>query len=500
MKIYGRFFTVEYSIYKDIAKRTGGDIYIGVVGPVRTGKSTFIKRFMQTVVLPNIDDSYSKERARDEMPQSAAGKTVMTTEPKFVPDEAVEVQIENNITMRVKMIDCVGYIVSEALGTLENGQERMVHTPWQEEPMPFVAAAEYGTEKVIKDHSTIGIILTTDGSIGEISRQSYIPAEERVVAEMKAIGKPFAIVLNSAHPQSEESMALAYELEEKYQAPVALVNCLELDFEDISRILELILHEFPVAELSFELPSWVCGLDELHPIKQSVYETVTQIAENIQKIGDIPHAVELLNQNEYINGYNICEINLGVGTAKIVPEFSDSLYYSVLSELTDFDITNEAQLIALLRELAVMKKQYERVAESLQMAETKGYGIVMPTIDELRLEEPEIVKQNNGYGVRLRASAQSIHMIRANIETEINPIVGTEQQSEELVKHMLTEFGTAPEKLWSSNMFGRSLYELVNDGLHSKLEHMPDDSRTKLSETLERIINEGSNGLICILL
>ncbi len=491
---------MEYSIYKDIAKRTGGDIYIGVVGPVRTGKSTFIKRFMQTVVLPNIDDSYSKERARDEMPQSAAGKTVMTTEPKFVPDEAVEVQIENNITMRVKMIDCVGYIVSEALGTLENGQERMVHTPWQEEPMPFVAAAEYGTEKVIKDHSTIGIILTTDGSIGEISRQSYIPAEERVVAEMKAIGKPFAIVLNSAHPQSEESMALAYELEEKYQAPVALVNCLELDFEDISRILELILHEFPVAELSFELPSWVCGLDELHPIKQSVYETVTQIAENIQKIGDIPHAVELLNQNEYINGYNISEINLGVGTAKIVPEFSDSLYYSVLSELTDFDITNEAQLIALLRELAVMKKQYERVAESLQMAETKGYGIVMPTIDELRLEEPEIVKQNNGYGVRLRASAQSIHMIRANIETEINPIVGTEQQSEELVKHMLTEFGTAPEKLWSSNMFGRSLYELVNDGLHSKLEHMPDDSRTKLSETLERIINEGSNGLICILL
>ncbi len=491
---------MEYSIYKDIAKRTGGDIYIGVVGPVRTGKSTFIKRFMQTVVLPNIDDSYSKERARDEMPQSAAGKTVMTTEPKFVPDEAVEVQIENNITMRVKMIDCVGYIVSEALGTLENGQERMVHTPWQEEPMPFVAAAEYGTEKVIKDHSTIGIILTTDGSIGEISRQSYIPAEERVVAEMKAIGKPFAIVLNSAHPQSEESMALAYELEEKYQAPVALVNCLELDFEDISRILELILHEFPVAELSFELPSWVCGLDELHPIKQSVYETVTAIAENIQKIGDIPHAVELLNQNEYINGYTISEINLGVGTARIVPEFSDSLYYSVLSELTDFDITNEAQLIALLRELAVMKKQYERVAESLKMAETKGYGIVMPTIDELRLEEPEMVKQNNGYGVRLRASAQSIHMIRANIETEINPIVGTEQQSEELVKHMLKEFETDPEKLWSSNMFGRSLYELVNDGLHSKLEHMPDDSRTKLSETLERIINEGSNGLICILL
>ena len=491
---------MEHSIYKDISERTGGDIYIGVVGPVRTGKSTFIKRFMQSVVLPNIEDGYSKERARDEMPQSAAGKTVMTTEPKFVPDEAVNIRIDDNITMRVKMIDCVGYIVSEALGTLENGQERMVNTPWQEEPMPFVAAAEYGTEKVIKDHSTIGMIITTDGTIGEISRESYLPAEERVVAELKELGKPFAIVLNSAHPTSDESIALAYELEEKYSAPVALINCLELDFEDISHILELVLHEFPVSEISFKLPSWISSLDNIHPIKESLRKSVSQLSDSISKIGDIKKYVNLLEQNEYIDGFDIKDINLGTGKATIELDFADSLYFSVISEMSGFEIQSETQMIELLKELSVMKRQYERVAEALSMAEEKGYGIVMPTIDELRLEEPAIVKQNGGYGVRLCASAQSIHMIRANIETEINPIVGTEQQSEEIVKYMLKEFEEEPGKIWNSNMFGKSLYELVNEGLHTKLEHMPDESRTKLSETLERIINEGSNGLICIIL
>ncbi len=491
---------MEHSIYKDISERTGGDIYIGVVGPVRTGKSTFIKRFMQTIVLPNIDDGYSKERARDEMPQSAAGKTVMTTEPKFVPDEAVGIKIDNNITMRVKMIDCVGYIVSEALGTLENGQERMVHTPWQEEPMPFVEAAEFGTEKVIKDHSTIGIMLTTDGSIGEISRESYIPAEERVVSELQEIGKPFAIVLNSAHPSDENSIALAYSLEEKYKAPVALINCLELDFDDISHILELILQEFPVDEIAFSVPSWVNELESIYPVKAAVRSSISQVAEAVEKIGDLSGACELIGSNEYIEAYEISEINLGNGTAQIDLSFSEALYYSVISELTGFEIEDEAKMISLLRELSVMKSKYDRVVEALAMAEEKGYGIVMPNIEDLRLEEPEIVKQNGGYGVRLRASAQSIHMIRANIETEISPIVGTEQQSEELVKYMLKEFESEPGKLWNSNMFGKSLYELVNEGLHTKLEHMPDDSRTKLSETLERIINEGSNGLICILL
>lgn len=491
---------MEYSIYKDIAERTGGDIYIGVVGPVRTGKSTFIKRFMQSLVLPNIDDQYSKERAKDEMPQSAAGKTVMTTEPKFVPDEAVTVKFEDNVSMRVKMIDCVGYIVSEALGTLENGQERMVNTPWQEEPMPFVQAAEYGTEKVIKDHSTIGVLVTTDGTIGEISRESYIPAEERVVAELKAIGKPFVIVLNSSEPASDTAIALAYELEEKYEAPVALVSCVDLDFEDISHILELVLKEFPVGEIQFKIPSWIAALESIHPVKSSLKETVSRMAEAIKKIGDIKASLNRLDENEFIEAYSVSEINLGNGIASISLNFSDELYYSVLSELTGFDISGESELIELLKDLSVMKTQYERVAEALAMTEEKGYGIVMPSKEELHLEAPEIIKQNGGYGVKLSASAESIHMIRANIKTEINPIVGTEQQSEEMVKYMLKEFESDPQELWNSNMFGKTLYELINDGLYSKLEHMPEDSRAKLSETLERIINEGSNGLICILL
>lgn len=500
MKIQREDFVVEHSIYKDISERTGGDIYIGVVGPVRTGKSTFIKRFMQNVVLPNIDDGYSKERARDEMPQSAAGKTVMTTEPKFVPDEAVSVLIDGNVAMRVKMIDCVGYIVSEALGTLENGQERMVHTPWQEEPMPFVEAAEYGTRKVINDHSTIGILVTTDGSIGDISRESYIPAEERVVSELKAIGKPFAILLNSSVPDSDEARALAYEIEEKYSAPVALVSCIDLDLEDISHILALVLEEFPVTEIAFSVPSWVSALDAVHPIKLSLRSSICDMASEVGKVGDVKSALETLDRNEYVESFSIDEINLGNGVASISLKFADSLYYSVISELSGFDISSESELITLLRETAEMKSRYERVAEALEMAERKGYGIVMPSVDELKLQEPEIVKQSGGYGVRLSASAQSIHMIRANIETEINPIVGTEQQSADLLRSLLNEFETEPSRLWSTNMFGKTLYELINEGLHTKLEHIPDESRTKLSETLERIVNEGSNGLICIIL
>ena len=490
----------EHSIYKDIAERTGGDIYIGVVGPVRTGKSTFIKRFMESLVLPNMTDVYSRDRARDEMPQSAAGKTVMTTEPKFVPDEAVTVSIDDCASLRVKMIDCVGYIVPEALGTIENGQPRMVHTPWQEEPMPFVEAAEMGTEKVIKEHSTIGMLITSDGTIGEISRESYVAAEERIVAELKEIGKPFAMVLNSSDPTAEASVALAYELEAKYGVPVALVSCIDLDAEDIRRILELVLHEFPVSEIRIKMPAWISTLDDSHKVKSSVSESIRDCAARINKTGDIKEAFSTLGENEYIRSSVIEDIDLGTGKAVINVTFNDALYYSVLSELGGFEISNDAELISLLRELSEMKSRYERVAEALSMAEEKGYGIVMPTVDELRLEEPEIVKQSGGYGVKLCASAQSIHMIRANIETEINPIVGTEQQSEEIVRYMLKEFEEDPGKIWESNVFGKSLYELVNEGLHNKLEHMPEESRTKLSETLERIINEGSGGLICIIL
>ena len=490
----------EHSIYKDIAERTGGDIYIGVVGPVRTGKSTFIKRFMEALVLPNIAEGYSRERARDEMPQSAAGKTVMTTEPKFIPDEAVQISVDGCSNLKVKMIDCVGYIVPEALGTIEDGQPRMVRTPWREDPMPFVEAAEMGTHKVISEHSTIGMLVTTDGTIGDISRASYIEAEERIVNELKELGKPFAMILNSAHPESEAAIALAYELEAKYQIPVALVSCIDLDAEDIRHILELVLHEFPVTEIKISLPEWTTALDDDHRIKISVLNSIRSCAEKVRKAGDIRKAFQSLSENEYIKSATVDHIDLGTGSAHVSTFMRDGLYYSVISELTGFDIDGEEELISLLKMLAKMKARYDKVEAALDEAEGRGYGIVMPDVSELHLADPEIVKQPGGYGVRLRASAQSIHMIRANIETEINPIVGTEQQSEDLVRYMLNEFEEDPQKIWESNMFGKSLYELVNEGLHSKLEHMPEASRIKLSETLERIINEGSGGLICIIL
>lgn len=490
----------DHSIYKDISERTGGDIYIGVVGPVRTGKSTFIKRFMESLVLPNIEEGYSRERARDEMPQSAAGKTVMTTEPKFIPDEAVPINVDGTSNFKVKMIDCVGYIVPEALGAIEDGQPRMVRTPWSNDPMPFVEAAEMGTRKVITDHSTIGMLVSCDGSIGEIKRESYVEAEERIVRELKELGKPFAIILNSAHPTSDAAVALAYELEAKYEAPVALVSCMDLDAEDIRHILELVLFEFPVCEVKVDLPEWICALECDHKIKRSLLQSISACAEGVDKAGNVNEAFADLENNEYIKSARVDGIDLGNGCASISVTMADGLYYTVISELTGFDVKNERELIDLLRELALMRGKYERVAEALQSAESKGYGIVMPDPAELRLADPEIVKQPGGYGVKLSASAQSIHMIRANIETEISPIVGTEQQSEDLVKYMLREFEEDPQSIWQSNMFGKTLYELVNEGLHSKLEHMPESSRQKLSETLERIINEGSGGLICIIL
>ena len=490
----------EHSIYQDIAERTGGDVYIGVVGPVRTGKSTFIKRFMEALVLPNIGEGYSRERARDEMPQSAAGKTVMTTEPKFIPDQAVPIQIDDCASLRVKMIDCVGYIVPEALGTIENGQPRMVRTPWQEEPMPFVEAAEMGTQKVITEHSTIGMLITTDGSIGDISRQSYVEAEERIVGELKALGKPFAMILNSVNPTSESAMNLAYELEEKYGVPVALVSCLELDAEDIRHILELVLHEFPVAEIALHLPEWTRALDADHPIRRSLLSSIRKCADRVSKIGDVKDAFSDLGDNEYIKNAEINLIDLGTGRVRISMEPIDGLYYQVISELTGFEIEGEQELIALLRRLAVVQEEYNKIEGALRDAQEKGYGIVMPDIEDMTLEEPRIVKQAGGYGVKLRAGAQSIHMIRANISAEVSPMVGSEQQSEDLVKYMLREFEEDPKKIWESHMFGKSLYELVNEGLHAKLEHMPEASRTKIGDTLEKIINEGSNGLICIIL
>ena len=490
----------EHSIYKDIAQRTGGDIYIGVVGPVRSGKSTFIKRFMEEMVLPNIEDANVRERARDEMPQSAAGKTVMTTEPKFVPDNAVNIGFDDGTQVRAKLIDCVGYIVDGAMGAIENGEPRMVRTPWRDEPVPFVEAAEMGTKKVIEEHSTIGMLVTTDGSIGEIPRESYVAAEERIVNELKALGKPFAIVLNSSVPSSKKSVDLAYELEAKYGAPVALVSCLELDGEDIKQILSMILSEFPIAEMKINIADWLGALDSEHPIKSSVFDSIRKAVSGIKKIGDANKALSVLNENEYVERVITKEINMGEGSARLEIEIKPELFYRVISEMTGMEISGERELVSTLAELASLKSKFERVAEALDEAEEKGYGIVMPNVDELRLEEPEIIKRSGGYGVRLRASAQSIHMIRANIETEINPIVGSEQQSEELIKYVLHEFEEDPKRIWESNMFGKSLYALMNEGLHTKLSNIPEESRTKLSETLERIINEGSGGLICIIL
>ena len=490
----------DTSIYKDIAERTGGDVYIGVVGPVRSGKSTFIKKFMESLVLPNIPEGYERDRARDELPQSAAGKTVMTTEPKFIPDEAVEISPTGNGKMRVRMIDCVGYVIPEAMGIFEDGQPRFVRTPWSETPVPFVQAAEDGTHRVICNHSTIGMVVTSDGTIGEISRDAYVAAEERVVRELKEIGKPFAVILNSAKPNSDEAMALGHELEKKYGVPVALVSCLELDGEDINHILEMILNEFPIAEVRVKLPLWTKSLPATHAILTSITDSVRTCAEKADRIGLLNEAYAALSDNEYVESAEFGELDLGTGKAVLNVELNEDLFYTTLGELSSLEINDESDLLPLLCELAEIKRKYERVAEALNDVEERGYGIVMPDVSELRLEEPEIIRKQNGYGVKLSASAQSIHMIRANIETEINPMVGSEQQSEDLVKYLLHEFEESPASIWESNIFGKSLYELVNEGLHSKLEHMPDDARTKLSETLERIINEGSGGLICILL
>lgn len=488
------------NIYNDIAERTGGDIYIGVVGPVRTGKSTFIKRFMEQIVLPNITDSFERERARDEMPQTAAGKTVMTTEPKFVPDKAVNVKLGDATNMRVKLADCVGYVVPEALGMLEDGHSRMVLTPWSDEPMPFEVAAEIGTKKVIFEHSTVGIMVTTDGSIGELPRYVYEDAERRVINELKSIGKPFAILLNSADPGSEKAINLALELEKNYGAPVALVNALDLNADDIRHLMELLLLEFPIRMIDVELPSWTSALDREHWLIKSLSESIGSCASSIRKLGEIPSAFNALFEHEYIKDAIITSTNCGKGVTHLEIKLKEPLYYKVISELTGFSIDNEEALVTQMRDLARIKERYDKISEALDMVEEKGYGIVMPEVEDLTLNEPEIIKRSGSYGVRLKASAPSIHMIKANIETEINPIVGSEQQSEDLIRYLMREFEEDPVKIWSSNLFGKTLYELITEGLHTKLDNMPDDARSKLGETLEKIINEGSGGLICILL
>ncbi len=488
----------DLTIYKDIAKRTQGDIYIGVVGPVRTGKSTLINRFMQALVIPFMDTGVKKERARDEMPQSASGKTVMTTEPKFVPEEAAHIQLDENVSFRMRMIDCVGYIVPGAIGHTEDGETRMVMTPWSKSPMAFEEAAEIGTKKVITDHSTIGIVVTTDGSIGEIERNSYIDAEARIISEMKNTGKPFVTVLNSSHPKEKNTLLLAKQLEEKYDIPVLPVNCGEMGESDIKEILKAVLYEFPVSEIRVSLPSWI-DVWESSALKKELYEEVTKAVNGIRRTGEIQHVFSGFNTASGGTAHTE-NVDLGSGTSEITVTLPESVFYSALGEYSGFDITDEKSLFALLGQLKKVNDDYARVSGALEEVNRTGYGIVTPGIDDLTLDEPEIVRQPGGYGVRLKASAPSIHMIKANIQTELAPTVGTEKQSEELVEFLLREFEEDPKKIWSSNMFGKTLYELIGEGINAKLAHMPEDARGKLSETLQRIINEGSGGLICILL
>lgn len=490
----------EYNIYNDIAERSQGDVYIGVVGPVRTGKSTFIKKFMDMLVIPNIENTYQAERARDELPQSASGRTIMTTEPKFIPNEAVEISLGDNAHLKVRMIDCVGYIVDSSLGYVEDDEPRMVSTPWFDEPIPFGEAAEIGTRKVITEHSTIGLVVTTDGSITEIDREDYIEAEERVINELKEINKPFIVMLNSVNPLSKDTQRLKDELAAKYGVSVLAVNCEELQPADIHDIIETVLFEFPLKEIDISIPDWIEGLDGEHWLKKNIYGAVMDNIENVSRIRDVRALSDGLDANEFVQRAYIDGMDLGDGMVKLSMELPQSLYFKVLGEMSGFSIDNEKKLMTLMQELAHMKSEYDKVASALNDVVEKGYGIVSPSTEEMTLDEPKIVKQGGRYGVRLKASAPSIHMMRADIETEVSPIVGTEKQSEELVHYLLSEFETDPAKIWQSNIFGKSLYELVNEGLHNKLSRMPDGARMKLRETLQRIINDGSNGLICIIL
>lgn len=490
----------ERKIYSDISKRTNGDIYIGVVGPVRTGKSTFIKRFMDTVVIPHMDADYARDRAVDELPQSASGRTIMTTEPKFVPEQGVTVHIDDAATFRVRLIDCVGYIVPSAIGYIEEGAPRMVKTPWYDEAIPFNMAAELGTQKVITEHSTIGLVITTDGSISDIPREEYEEAETRVISELQAINKPFIVLLNCVEPASSEAQSLAKEMQETYGVPVLAVNCLEMDEGQIRKIIAKVLFEFPVREICIDLPQWVASLEKTHWLRASIFSTIQGAAAKISRIREVADVVDAIRENEYLEDVALTAADLGVGSARIRLRLKGELFYKVLGEKTGLAIEDEAGLLSQILELSAMKKEYEKVREAYHDVEESGYGIVLPGTEELTFEEPEIIRQGGKYGVRLRAGAPAIHMLKTQIETELTPIVGSEEQSEELVMYLLKEFEENPAKIWESNIFGKSLHELVNEGLHNKLLRMPADARGKLRETIERIINDGCNGLICIIL
>lgn len=488
------------NIYKDIALRTGGDIYIGVVGPVRTGKSTFIKRFCETLVLPNVPADYARERMIDELPQSSAGRTIMTTEPKFIPERGINVSLEGNIDLKVRLVDCVGYIVPSSLGYIENEEPRMVKTPWFDEEIPFNMAAEIGTKKVISEHATIGLVITTDASISEIPREEYEEAEERVINELKEINKPFVVLLNCMFPESLSSVSLAHELSQKYSVPVMPVNCLEMTEEEVRSILANVLYEFPLKKVEISLPLWLKNPEKENVFTEKFTEYVRTIGSGITNLRQINQFTGQLNDFECVTHAETQQILPGEGSVFIRAEIDNAIFYDILSGVSGCDIHDDAELILAMKNFADIRKKYRKIEDALEQVNSTGYGIVMPTIDEMSLEEPEIMKQGSRYGVRLKASAPSIHMLKADIKTEVAPIVGSEKQSEDLIKYLLDGFEDDPSRIWESNIFGKSLDDLVNEGLKTKLMHMPSEARMKLQQTLERVINEGCNGLICIII
>ncbi|WP_123054126.1 stage IV sporulation protein A [Clostridium sp. JN-1] len=490
----------NFDIYNDIAERTQGDIYVGVVGPVRTGKSTFIKRFMELMVIPKIENSYKKERAKDELPQSSSGKSIHTTEPKFIPNEAIEVNLNENTKFKVRMVDCVGYIVKNALGYMDGEHAKMVTTPWYDYEIPFEEAAEIGTKKVINEHSTIGLVVTTDGSITEIPREDYVEAEERVINELKDINKPFIVVLNSEHPYKPETISLKKEIEEKYDVPVQCMNVLNMNEGDITNVFERVLREFPIKEINIDMPEWIEKLEVSHWLKVDFIDVVKEMCKNIYKVRDINKSIDSLKDVEFMGKSNIDEINMGQGVARINLKPKDNLFYNILSEVCETEISGESELLSAVKEMHAAKTEYDKIAQALTDVKETGYGLVAPQLSEMKLEEPEMVKQGNRFGVKLKASAPSLHFIRADIETEISPIMGTERESEEMVKSLLEQFESDPSKIWQSNMFGKSLEILVKEGLQNKLYKMPEDVQIKIQKTLQKIINEGNGGLICIIL
>ena len=485
------------SIYADIARRTGGNVYIGVVGPVRTGKSTLIKRIMEQLVIPGIDDPYRKERARDELPQSGSGRTIMTSEPKFIPEEAAEISPDGKTKLRVRMIDSVGYMVPGAVGAEEDGTPRMVTTPWYDHEIPMAQAAELGTKKVMEEHCSIGMVVTTDGTVTDIPREDYLDAEKRAIADMQKTGKPFLIIVNSRNPSGEAAAKAADAIQREYGIQPMTADCQSLDAEGIGRILKALLYAFPMTELRVHLPRWLDALEEEHPVKAALYQALLRCSGEIRYLSQAEETLQSLQQLEQVQDYTLRGVSLSEGYVSCAIVLPEQLYYEILSTKAGLTIENDAQLLSLLMELAKVKQEYDKISDALTAVKATGYGVVQPSAEEMKLEKPEIIRKGSTFGVKLKAGAPSIHMVRVDLDTEISPMVGDEKQSRDLIEHLT---GEDPEHLWQSNIFGKSVYDLIQEGLTAKLVRMPTEVRGKFRGTLTRIVNEGATGLICLIL